>query len=86
MPHRTAFQLLVLTVRGLGKQEELGADRERTTDLNRPKEYSIPYDIMWEKQLKTEVSWLGGQPLFGEWLGIAQPVVGNCIVHHLIYK
>lgn len=86
MPHRTAFQLLVLTVRGLGKQEELGADRARTTDLNRPKEYSIPYDIMWEKQLKTEVSWLGGQPLFGEWLGIAQPVVGNCIVHHLIYK
>jgi len=46
VPHRTAFQLLVLTVRGLGKQEELGADRTRTTDLNRPKGYSIPYDIM----------------------------------------
>jgi len=29
--------------------KELGGDRIRTVDLNWPKGYSIPYDIMWKE-------------------------------------
>jgi len=41
---------------GLRGHKELGGDRNRTADLNRPKGYSIPYGIMRKKH-KTEESW-----------------------------
>lgn len=36
-----------------------------------------------KKKRKTVGSWLGEQPLLGDWLGISRQVVSNCFVHHL---
>jgi len=64
----SAFQFFILSCQqwGLEGFTELGGERARTTDLNRPKSYSIPYDIMW-KNYETERSLPGGLLLLRHW-------------------
>lgn len=72
-------------VRGVSRHNSLGEDRTRTAGLNWPKWCSIARDITW-KNRNTVGSWLRGQPQPGDWLGISQQVVSNCVVHCLFWK
>ena len=49
--------------RGLGGHKDLGEDRIRTADLNWPRGYSIPYDIIKKESLKKRANSGGFLPL-----------------------
>jgi len=58
--------------------KKLGEDTARTTDLNRPKGFSIPCDIVLSSK-----SWgvtLLGLLLLGDWLGSSWLVISNYFV------
>lgn len=74
----------VLPVRSGGGQGA-GGGQNRTAGPNWPNRYSVPHDIMW-KDDKTEGSWLGRQPLLGQWLQISLWVASSCVVHHVLCK
>jgi len=65
------------------RPKKLGGDRIRTADLNWPRGYSIPYDIMWKKLGRRwefiSLLLLEGPP--GHWAGGGEQL----LVHHLLY-
>ena len=83
-------QFLVLSCkwRWLRGHKELGWDRSRTADLNWPKGYSIPYNIL-QKPWKMVGTWPREKPLLrdrlgiGEWWAIALCI--TCFVYVYIY-
>lgn len=68
---------------GLGVHNKLGEDIARTGDPNRPKGYSVPYDIMFRNKTRKEVD---GVAAAGDWLSIVQVLVSNWFhLHHLSF-
>ena len=68
--------------------KELGGDRTRTIDLNWPKGYFIPYDIMWKEFRRGGCSChssCGAQECMGHWWGAGEQLLVHHLLHTLLY-
>lgn len=72
------FPHTALSTRRPEAHKMLGGDAICTADSNWQKGYSIPCGIVFHK-LGESLPWV---LLRGDWVGISQLVVGNCVLHH----
>ena len=68
--------------------KEVGGNRIRTADLNWPKQYFVPYDIMWKDWMGWEFIFLSSTAQGTSWA--LRGVVSNCLyvtcyIHSHIY-